>query len=65
MSDRREADELVDDDGRPVRPCIQCRRPVAFDGQPGEATCETCSVRQYVTAPSVLYPTDRRDGQYD
>ena len=52
-----EADELVDDHGRPVRPCIRCRESVTFDGQPGEATCEACGVHQYLTAPSALYPT--------
>jgi hypothetical protein len=57
MSDRREAHELVDDEGRPVRPCIQCHGPVTFDAQPGEATCEVCGVRhQYLTGPSALWP---------
>jgi hypothetical protein len=56
MGDAREADELVDDDGRPVRPCIHWRRLVTFNGQPGDATCEACGVRQYLTAPSTLYP---------
>jgi hypothetical protein len=51
------ADDLVDDEGRPVRPCIQCRRPVTFDVQPGQAICDECGVRQYLTAPSALYPT--------
>jgi hypothetical protein len=41
---------------RPVRPCIQCREPVTFDGQPGDATCPACGVGQYLTAPSRLYP---------
>jgi hypothetical protein len=57
MSDDHGANDLVVDHGRPVRPCIQCRRPVAFDGQPGECTCEACGVRQYLTDPSALYPT--------
>jgi hypothetical protein len=57
MSDDHGADDLVDDDGRPVRQCIQCRRAVTFDAQPGDATCESCGVRQYLTAPSALYPT--------
>jgi hypothetical protein len=57
VSDDRDGDELVDDKGRPVRPCIQCRRPVTFDGQPADAVCKACGVRQYLTAPSVLYPT--------
>jgi hypothetical protein len=47
----------VDNDGRPVRACIQCREPVTFDGQPGEATCSACGVRQHLTTPSRLYPT--------
>jgi hypothetical protein len=52
------------DEGRPVRPCIQCKTPVTFDGQPGWATCEACHVRQYLTEPSSLYPTggQGRDG---
>jgi hypothetical protein len=51
-------------DDRPVRPCIQCKGLVTFDGQPGWATCEACSVRQYLTEPSPLYPTggQGRDG---
>jgi hypothetical protein len=56
-SNDREAAELVDDEGHPVRPCIQCWEPVTFDGQPGTATCEVCGVRQYLTAPMALYPT--------
>jgi hypothetical protein len=47
----------VDDEGWLVRPCIQCRHPVTFDGQPGDAVCEACGVRQYLTGPSRLYPT--------
>jgi hypothetical protein len=55
MSDGENVGE-VDDDGRPVRPCIQCRRPVTFDGRPGDATCVAWGVSQYPTAPSALYP---------
>ncbi len=39
-----------------VRPCIQCKTPVRFDGQPGWATCDACGIRQYLTKPSRLYP---------
>jgi hypothetical protein len=62
MSDDHDADELLDYEGQPVRPCIQCRRRVTFDGQPGEATCEACGVRHYLTAPSLLYPTGGMGG---
>jgi hypothetical protein len=61
-------ERLFDDPGRfddrPVRPCIQCRALIMFDGQPGWATCEACGVRQYLTEPSSLYPTggQGRDG---
>ena len=57
MTNNEDADVLFDDMGRPARACIQCRRPVTFDGRPGEATCEACGVRQYLTDPSALYPT--------
>jgi hypothetical protein len=40
-----------------VRPCLQCKTPVTFDGQPGWATCQACGIRQYLTEPSALYPT--------
>jgi hypothetical protein len=51
-------------DNRPVRPCIQCKTTVTFDGQPGWTTCEACGVRQYLTVSSSLYPTggQGRDG---
>jgi len=50
-------DRLVDDQGRPVRPCIQCRRPVTYPAQPGEATCVACGVRQYLTDPAPMWST--------
>jgi hypothetical protein len=39
-----------------ARPCLQCRTPVTFDGQPGDATCPNCGIRQYLTEPSRLWP---------
>jgi len=50
-------DGLIDGEGRPVRPCIQCRTPLAYPAQPGEATCGACGVRQYLTASSPAWPT--------
>jgi hypothetical protein len=44
-------------DERPVRRCVQCKPLVAFDGQPGWATCKSCGIRQYLTEPSLMYPT--------
>jgi hypothetical protein len=57
MGDDDEDAGQLDDAGRTVRPCIQCRVLVTFDGQPGDAVCDACGVRQYLTAPSALYPT--------
>jgi len=56
MSDGEHFGHLADD-GRPQRPCLQCKAPVTFDGHPGDATCEVCGARQYLMAPSALYPT--------
>jgi hypothetical protein len=56
MSDDEQNGELIDDVSQPVHRCIQCQRLLSFSGQPGEATCEACGVRQYLTAPSALYP---------
>jgi hypothetical protein len=30
---------------------------VTFDGQSGDATCEACDARRYLTAPPKPYPT--------
>jgi len=40
-----------------MRPCIQCRTPLVYPAQPGEATCPACGVRQYLTEPSAAWPT--------
>jgi len=46
-----------------ARPCIQCRQPVTFDGQPGDGVCEACGVRQYLTGPGKNWP-DGGQGRY-
>lgn len=48
---------LTDDQGRPVRPCINCRTVVAYNAQPGDGTCPKCGQRQYLTLPSSRWPT--------
>ena len=50
-------DNLADEQGRPVHPCIQCRTPVVYPAQPGSAICGACGVSQYLTAPSAIWPT--------
>jgi len=57
MRDDEDDVGLVDDEGRPVRRCIQCHEPVTFDSQPGHAACEACGVRQYLTRPWGPHPT--------
>ena len=39
-----------------VRPCLDCRAVVTFDGQPGDGTCPACGLRQYLTAPGPNWP---------
>jgi hypothetical protein len=48
---------LEDDEGHPVRPCIQCRTPLTYPAQPGRATCPACGVGQYLTDPGPNWPT--------
>ena len=51
-------ERLIDDEGRPVRPCIQCRRSITYPSQPARGgDLRECGVRQYLTAPSVAWPT--------
>jgi hypothetical protein len=50
-------DDLTDDEGRPVRPCIQCRKPLTYPSQPGDATHPACRVAHCVTAASDRWPT--------
>lgn len=44
-----------------TKPCVQCRQPLEFAEQPGDATCGACGTAQYVTAAGVVgrYPGDR------
>lgn len=35
-------------------PCVQCREPLEFPEGAGDATCEACGQRQYVTATGAV-----------
>jgi predicted RNA-binding Zn-ribbon protein involved in translation (DUF1610 family) len=50
-------DPTTDDQGRPVRPCIDCKVSLTFETQPGTATCPECGTMQYLTEPTRAWPT--------